>query len=97
MTAPEGRERMLGYGTFDAAVDTLAEAVTKTPYVAGDRFSAADVYVASQIGWGVLGAAKDRAPQFQEYLDRVNTRPAAVRAREIDDALLAEQKQAAQA
>ncbi len=88
MTAPPERERMLGYGTFDAAVDALVEAVSANPYIVGERFSAADVFVASQISWGVLGAAKERAPQFQDYLDRVLNRPAAVRAREIDDALL---------
>lgn len=90
---PADRSRMVGYGSFEQTIDVLARAVAEAPYIVGDRFTAADVFVGSQIGWGVLGVAKDRAPAFQPYLDRINSRPAAVRAREIDDGLLAEQKQ----
>jgi hypothetical protein len=36
----------------------------------------------------VLSVAKERAPRFKDYLERINGRPAAIRAREIDDALI---------
>ena len=51
--APPGRERMLGYGTYTAAMDTLEGAVSGGPYLVGGRFSAADVYLGSQIGFGL--------------------------------------------
>ena len=89
LEAPAERAALLGYGSFDDAVDTLAAVLQKSPYIAGDLFTAADVITSVQIAWGVLGAAKERAPEFQDYLDRTTNRPAAVRAREIDDALLA--------
>jgi glutathione S-transferase len=87
---PPERSKMIGYGRLEDALDVIEHAVTATPYVAGNKFSAADIFVTGQIAWGVLSVAKDRAPRFKAYLDRVNERPAAIRAREIDDALLAE-------
>ena len=48
-----GRERTAGYGTFADTMDTLEYAVSQSPYIAGDRFSAADVYVGSQVGFGL--------------------------------------------
>jgi len=50
---PAGRETMAGYGSFAQVIDALEGAVSKTDYVAGDAFTAADVYFGSQIGWGM--------------------------------------------
>src|SRR4051812_45115450 len=50
----EERERMVGYGKLASVLDALEGAVSKTDYIAGDRFSAADVYVGAQIGWGMM-------------------------------------------
>jgi glutathione S-transferase len=55
----------------------------------GDRFSAADLYVGAQIGWGLQFGWLEKRPAFQAYSERLLSRPAAVRAREIDDALMA--------
>ena len=86
---PEGKAMMAGYGSFGAVMDTLEYAVAQSDYIAGDRFSAADVYFGSQIGWGLQFGSIDKRPAFQTYWDRIRDRPAAVRAREIDDALIA--------
>ena len=80
---------MVGYGRFETVMDALETAVTPGPYVLGERFSAADVYLGSQIGFGLrFGSIEDR-PAFRRYWAGLEGRPAAVRAREIDDALLA--------
>lgn len=85
---PAERAMMAGYGSFATVMDTLEQAVSDTEYIAGDRFSAADVYFGSQIGWGLqFGSIEDR-PAFHAYWDRIKDRPAAVRARAIDDALI---------
>lgn len=89
LDAPADRQAMVGYGTYDLTVDTLEMAVSAKPYIAGDRFTAADVYVGSQVGWGVNFGTLPKRPAFEAYLSRVYERPAAVRAREIDDALIA--------
>jgi len=87
---PADKRAMVGYGDFDTLVDTLEAAVSATPYLAGDRFTAADVYAGSQLAWGLMFATLPKRPAFEEYVARINARPAAVRAREIDDALMAD-------
>jgi glutathione S-transferase len=56
--------------------------------VVGDQFSAADVYVGAQLGWGMMFGTIEKRPAFEAYWNRIGNRPAALRAREIDDALL---------
>jgi glutathione S-transferase len=85
---PEDKQGVAGYGSFEAAFDTLAKAVSARPFIAGDKFSAADVYVGSHIGFGLqFGALPDRA-EFREYFARVSERPARLRANALDDALI---------
>jgi glutathione S-transferase len=82
------QQRMAGYGNFNLAVDVLEKAVSAHPYIAGDSFSAADVYVGSQVGWGVQFGTLPRRDVFTAYLDRIMSRPAYKRANEKDDALM---------
>jgi glutathione S-transferase len=89
---PEQR-RMAGFGCLDDVVNTLERAVEGRDYIAGDRFSAADVYVGSQIGWGMQFGSIEKRPAFEAYWEKIGNRPAAVRAREIDDALMPAQPQ----
>jgi glutathione S-transferase len=89
---PPGRERMAGYGSFGDTMDALDYAVSQSDYIAGSLFTAADVYVGSQIGWGLLFKTIEPRPAFTRYWGRLVDRPAAVRARQIDDALIASQK-----
>ena len=90
---PPEKSTMVGYGSFDQAVETLDYAVSQGgPWLLGDRFTAADVYVGSQVSWGLMFGTLPTRPVFQAYAERLAARPAAVRAREIDDALVAAQK-----
>jgi glutathione S-transferase len=82
------QERMAGYGCMAHVVDALEGAVKGREYIAGDRFSAADVYVGAQMGWGMQFGWLEKRPAFVDYFERLNARPAAIRAREIDDALV---------
>ena len=85
----EEQSRFVGYGNFDAAIDALELALRPGPYICGDQFTAADLYVGSQLGYGMLFGSIDKRPLFEEYFDRLQARPGAVRARELDDALMA--------
>jgi glutathione S-transferase len=87
------QKRMAGFGSLEDTLNALEAAVTGKRYIAGDRFSAADVYVGSQIGWGMQFGSIDKRPAFETYWNGLFNRPAAVRAREIDDALIAQQPQ----
>ncbi|MXQ12515.1 glutathione S-transferase family protein [Microvirga makkahensis] len=90
---PDERRGMVGYGGMNDVVNALEYAVTQSEYIAGDHFGAADVYVGSQIGWGMMFGTLEKRPAFEAYWQRISSRPAAVRAREIDDALAAARKQ----
>lgn len=89
LLAPADKAGMAGYGTFEQVVDALEQAVTPGPWILGDRFSAADVYVGSQILWGLQFGTLPARDAFKAYAQRLSGREAAVRAREIDDALVA--------
>ena len=97
LLAPADKKMMAGYGSFEETIDALERAVSGSPYICGERFTAADVYVGAQIGWGMMFGSIDRRPAFAEYFGRISARPAAVRASGIDDALIAEQKAKAEA
>ncbi|HQN52489.1 MAG TPA: glutathione S-transferase family protein, partial [Phenylobacterium sp.] len=83
------QQRMAGWGSYDLAVDTLEKAVAGREFLAGDRFSAADLYVAGLLGWGLSTGGLPPRQAFQDFAGRHASRPAAVRARELDDKLLA--------
>lgn len=90
LLAPADRAAMAGYGTFENVVDALEALVSGPgPWILGDRFSAADVYVGSQIGWGLMFKTLPERDAFKTYAERLFARPAAIRARDIDDALIA--------
>lgn len=89
---PQDRERMIGYGSFKDVMDTLELALRSNSYIAGDRFSAADVYVGSQIGWGLQFGTMEKRPAFEQYFGRLALRDAYQRAGEKDDAAIAEMR-----
>lgn len=86
--APEERKGMVGYGDPASFTDTLVMAVKDRTYLVGDRFSAADVYLGAQIGWGLAFNTLEKRPELEAYYAGLAKRPAAIRAKEIDDALL---------
>ncbi|MGZ8282393.1 MAG: glutathione S-transferase family protein [Allosphingosinicella sp.] len=88
LLAPADKKAMAGYGSFDDVIATLETAVAAGPYVCGDQFTAADVYVGAQIGWGMMFGTLEKKPVFSEYFDRLQARPASVRANELDNALM---------
>lgn len=86
--ATEETQRRLGYGTMDLVVNALTTHLSQTPYVAGDAFSAADVYLGSQIGWGLRSNTLPGNDTLTAYWARLATRPALARANALDDALV---------
>ena len=86
---PADKAMMAGYGNFDQAMDGLEAAVSGKQFVAGDRFSAADVYVGSQVGWGLAFGSIEKRPAFEAYWAGLSQRPAYLRGKAIDDELIA--------
>lgn len=79
------RRATLGYGDFDTVMNVLAQATgAANPYLLAEQFTAADVVIGSQLRWGMMFKLIPERPEFVAYVDRLNARPAAQRAREKD-------------
>jgi glutathione S-transferase len=70
------RPGVLGYGSYADTLNALERAVSPGPFILGERFSAADVYIGSAIGWGLLTRSLEPRQAFQEYHARLRERPA---------------------
>jgi glutathione S-transferase len=77
-----------GYGSMDRVLTTLERALQGRDFIAGKAFTAADVYVGSQIGFGLQFNTIEKRDAFVDYWDRLKQRPAHLRANALDDALL---------
>lgn len=71
-----------GWGDYDDVIDTFEKILTPGPYILGDRFSAADIYVSASLGWGTMfGAPRlKESAIIQSYVARATDRPAYQRA-----------------
>ena len=87
---PQERERMFGYGNFERAIAAIDEYFSRNAYVCGDRFTAADVYVGSQIMFPMQFGMVPERDSFLRYRDRLHQREAYNRANEIDEKIIAE-------
>jgi glutathione S-transferase len=86
--SPE-RTSTVGYGTYGDTLNALEQALHPGPYLLGDRFSAADVYLGSQIGYGLVSKSLEPRPAFVSYLARMSDRPAYKRFEEQANAIAA--------
>ena len=83
---PEGdQQRMAGFGSLEHALDALEGAVAGKTYVAGDSFTAADVYVGSQIDWGLQFGTIPSRPAFEAYAAGLRERAGYKAAKAIDE------------
>ena len=73
---PVERPGAIGYGTYETMLAVLATALTPGPWILGERFSAADVFVGSQLNFALMTKAIEPTPVFQAYVDRIAARPA---------------------
>ena len=89
--APADKASMVGYGSYAQAMDTLEFAITQgRPYLCGDQFTAADLYLSAALGWGMHNSSIEKRPAFERYVQPILQREAYVCASAIDDALLAQ-------
>ena len=82
---PAERERMFGYGNFERAVAVVDELLSLRDYACGDRFTAADVYLGSQIMWTMRFGMLPERDSFLAYRDRLQAREPYQRAWQLDD------------
>jgi glutathione S-transferase len=74
-----------GWGSFDKVFNVLSEALSASPYMLGEKFSAADVLIASDLHFVIdIFKMLEPRPEFSTYLERCRSRPAFLRAQKID-------------
>ena len=79
---PVARKSAIGWGSVADVIDTVEAGLQPGPWLLGDRFSAADVYVGAELGW----AAQFGVPQLKDsrviaqYIARCRARPAFAKA-----------------
>jgi glutathione S-transferase len=87
---PAEKQAMFGYGNYDLAIGTLEKALTGTRHIAGDRFTAADLFVGAYVNFMLQFNLLEPRPVFTDYAQRMTDRDAFRHAREIDGKLIAE-------
>lgn len=94
MVPTEEQGRMFGFGSYDRTVDVLDHFLGDRDYVCGNRFSAADVYVGSQVIWGTEFGTLPKRDAFLAYAERLSARDPYKKAKARDMALIAEMQAA---
>ena len=87
---PADREAMVGFGSLDRVLDTLGGHLKAAEWVCGERFTMADVYVGSQVEWGLAFGTIASRPAFAAYVERLRERAAYKAAKAIDNQLIEE-------
>ena len=90
---PAEREGMAGWGSYDRAIAALEGHFADHAFVCGNRFTMADVYVGSQVDWGLTFGSIPPRPAFVAYAERLQARAAYKAAKAIDHALIEGMKQ----
>jgi glutathione S-transferase len=85
---PSEREGMVGFGSLERVLATLEGHFASHDHVCGTRFTMADVYVGSQIDWGLTFGSIPPRPAFVAYAERLQARAAYKAAKAIDHALI---------
>lgn len=90
VTVSEEQERSAGYGNYDRVMDVLDKKFQSDDYVCGNHFTMADVYVGSQVDWGLQFQSLPERDSFKAYAERLRGRDAYNEAKAVDAALIAE-------
>jgi glutathione S-transferase len=77
----------MSFGSFEDMVANVERRLGESPYIAGDRFTAADVAMAGNMAFVMQQGWLPKKPAFDDYVARANERPAAKRAAERDKAM----------
>lgn len=84
------KQGMVGFGSYERAIDAFEAMLEGRDYVCGERFTMADVYVGSQIDWGLMFKSIPSRPVFEAYAERLRERTAYKAAKAIDMKLIEE-------
>jgi glutathione S-transferase len=84
----------VAWGDFSSMERTVTEAVVRTPWLLGETFSSADVFVGSNLHWGIMWKLFPSEGVLADYVARCAERPALKRALAIEERFIKEQQAA---
>jgi len=79
-----------GFGTWEAMHDTLEQGIGEGPWLLGDRFTMADMLLGGTLRWLLQFKMLEERPAFIAYTERLNARPASVKAAAINAGIVEE-------
>jgi glutathione S-transferase len=85
-----GRQASVGWGSYARVMDMLDWWFSSHDFVCGKRFTMADVYVGSQVDWGMVFKTIEPRDSLLAYAERIRERDAYKAAKAIDNALIAD-------
>jgi len=85
------RSRTLGFGSFEDTLNAVETALAPGPFVCGEQFTAADVYLGSHLMWGMQFGTIEKRPAFEAYVGRLMERPALQRCQQLNNERMAAQ------
>jgi len=87
LNRPEAPRSTAGWGDYDTVISVLRDATAKaSPYLLGEKFSAADVAIGSALRWGMQFKLLPDLPELVAYVERLKLRPALQRQLARDEA-----------
>jgi glutathione S-transferase len=82
----------VGWGSFDDMLATVSKAVSGREWLAGDQFTAADLYVGSQLNFGLQFRLVEQEGPVADYVARCTDRPSYERSMALEARFVAEQE-----
>ena len=80
----EYRAASAGFGTYEEMLATMSFAIGKGPWLLGEQFTMADVVFGGTVRYMLMFDMLDKRPEYEAYMERLNARPAAKKATEIN-------------
>jgi glutathione S-transferase len=68
------QEGTVGFGSFERTIDTLDKHFGSHDFACGDRFTMADVYIGSQVDWGLNFGTMPARDNLKSYQARIQAR-----------------------
>jgi len=81
----EEQRRMVGFGSYEETLSVIEQALSTGSFICGEQFTAVDVYLGAMLNWGMMFGTIEKRPAFEEYASRLQQRPAALRAVQLNE------------
>lgn len=83
------------YASYESLIDLLEETLKTSPYLLGERFTAADLLWGIALRWTTMFGLVEARPAFHAYMDRIGSRASIQKVSAEDATMVAEHEAAA--